>query len=81
MDETKPIAASKINWTALLSTIAAATSIPAFNDPIVQQALVGAEHFIPVTWLPWVVIGCNVAIFVFRTFFTGKTLSGVVSSK
>lgn len=78
MDDSKPVVASKINWTALAMAAATATQIPAFNDPQVVAALANVETFIPAQWMPWIVIGANAAIFVFRTWFTKKAVAGLV---
>lgn len=81
MDDSKPVVASKINWTALAGALAGATAIPAFNDPTVVAALSNLDTFVPVKWLPWVMIGTNLAIFVFRTWFTKKPVAGVVTQQ
>ncbi len=59
---TKPIWKSKINW---LQT--ASAGVVLLSDP-------GTAGLIPPVWLPKIILLCNVATIVLRTFFSGSKL-------
>lgn len=81
MDQTKPAVQSTINWATLGSSLAAAFSIPALADPMILQALESTTRFVPVQYLPWVVLALNAVVFVRRNFFQTKTVAGVVKQQ
>lgn len=78
--ETKPAVASKINITGAAIAGIGAAMIPVFADPTVHAALETVSTSLPVTWAPWVTMVLGIAQVIFRTFFTGKKIEGIVKS-